>query len=697
MSEVENGPGIRADAEELIGRFGASLWEYAVYTLDPFGVVSTWNPGAERITGASAAEVIGRNISVFYTAEQLAAGEPEELLERAARFGSHTDEGWRVRKDGTRFWAHVTTIALWSSAGTLRGFARVTRDDTELHSRLERSLRQFRDLFGLTPVGIGVFDRYGYVLDSNPALRELLGYDQNEMRGAHIANMVHPDEPGREPLRRAFRSGNPPNEDLTQEWSMIRADGRRVICELHIAKSVRASGESFWLAVFQDVTERHRRAEEWRYWATHDSLTGLPNRAAVNELLSGTDTRGFAMLYCDIINFRRINESLGLRAGDELLIELAKRMRSDLPRDWLAARMAADEYLIVCPEPATVGGIDTIADTVGELFHRPVYLRGHPPIRVSASIGIAVGDETTSTVDDLLRSAGAAVMEAKANERRRISVAGPGTISEMDRKVELESELRAAIESDELTLFYQPIVRASGAIVAAEALVRWRHPSRGLLSPDTFLPVAESADLLGELDRCVLRTAMRDAADWPVKPDGKQAAVSINLAELSPGDPDFAATLDTIEAETGLDRRHVVMELLETSLINLSDRGRRTMRGLTEQGLRFAVDDFGTGYSSLARLRELPIDVIKIDRGFVTDVANTRADLMVIKAIADLAKAIGCTCTAEGVETFEQFELLRDVGVHTFQGWLFAPAMPLTELKTLLAAGPLEQRTGENA
>ncbi|ASU77782.1 phosphodiesterase [Actinopolyspora erythraea] len=688
MSGADNGPGFRADAEELIGRFGASLWEYAVYTLDPEGTVSTWNPGAERITGAAAAEVVGRNISVFYTAEQLAAGYPGQLLERAARLGSYTDEGWRVRRDGTRFWAHVTTIALWSSRGTLQGFARVTRDDTESHSRLERSLRQFRDLFGLTPVGIGVFDRHGHVFDSNPALRELFGYGEDEMRGVHIADMLHPDEPDRQSLLREFRGGEPPEDDHPREWSMIRADGRRVLCELHVAKSVRDTGESFWLAVFLDVTERHRRAEEWHYWATHDSLTDLPNRTAVHELLSGADMRGLAMLYCDITNFRRINESLGLRAGDELLIEMAKRMRSDLPREWLAARMAADEYLIVCPEPEEAGGVDAIAETVGELFHRPVYLRGHPPIQVSASIGIAVGDDATGA-DDLLRSAGAAVMEAKSNERRRIAVAGPTLISAMDRQMELESELRTAIGSDQLTLHYQPIVRATGVIVAAEALVRWNHPERGLLGPDTFLPVAERADLLGELDRCVLRTAMRDTSEWPVKPDGNQAAVSINLAELSPGDPGFVATLDVASAETGLRQNRVVVELLETSLINLSERGRDTMSELTGRGLRFAVDDFGTGYSSLARLRELPIDVIKIDRGFVRDVVTTRADLMVVKAIVDLAKAIGCTCTAEGVETVEQFELLRGVGVHTYQGWLFAPAVSAAKLRELLASGTL--------
>ncbi|NYH79545.1 diguanylate cyclase (GGDEF)-like protein/PAS domain S-box-containing protein [Actinopolyspora biskrensis] len=686
MSGEQDRRGVGADEEELVGKLVASLREYAVYTLDPDGVVSSWNPGAERITGASAAEVVGENISVFYTTEQVAAGEPQELLHRAVQRGSCVDEGWRIRKDGTRFWANVVTTALWSSGGELRGFVRVTRDDTELHSRLESSLRQFRDLFGIAPVGIGVFDRYGYALDTNHALCELLGYEPAEIRGTHLTNMVHPDTPGGEGLRESFRDGIFPDRESVQEWPLIRADGTRVICELHMAKSVRSDGEEFWLVIFQDVTERHRTVEEWRYWATHDELTGLPNRSAVTQWLADTDMDRFAMLYCDITNFRRINESLGLKAGDDLLVEMAKRLRNDLPEEWLVGRMAADEYLIVCPDVVAAGGVDRMATFVLELFHKPVYLRGHPPIQVSASVGAAVAESNT-TVEDLLRSASAAVMDAKSGGKNRVAVADPELITSMDRQLQLESELRSAIEAEELTLHYQPILDETGRILAAEALVRWDHPELGLLLPGRFLPVAARGDLIRDLDLCVLRSAMRDAATWPVGEDGRPV-VTFNLGELSPADRDFVEVLGSAVAETGVDWERIVIELVETSLINITDRGAEAMHEVTGNGARFALDDFGTGYSSLDRLKEFPIGVIKIDRSFVAEITNP-SGLSVVKAIADLAEALGCTCTAEGVETVEQFEALRGMGVRTYQGWLFSRAVSSSELRELLGAGAL--------
>ncbi|WP_019855247.1 putative bifunctional diguanylate cyclase/phosphodiesterase [Actinopolyspora mortivallis] len=686
MSDADNQGGIRIDTEELVGKLGASLREYAVYTLDPDGVVSSWNTGAEHITGASAAEVVGNNIALFYTEEQIAAGKPRQLLDRAVREGSCVDEGWRVRKDGSRFWAHVVTTALWSSEGELRGFARVTRDETDLHFQLERSLQQFRDLFSLAPVGIGVFDSSGHLRDSNVALCELLGHGGEELRGVHAADMVHPNVSDRRRLRELFRAETPPEREIVQEWPLVRADGRRLVCELHISRSAGPDGEPFWLVAFQDLTERQRVMEEWRYWATHDELTGLPNRAAITQLLGNADTERLAMLYCDITNFRRINESLGLQAGDDLLVEMAKRLRGDLPEGWLAARMAADEYLVVCPDVAEAGGVDEMATLVTDLFNRPVYLRGHPPIQVSVSVGVAVAEGETSP-EDLLRSASAAVMDAKSGGRDRISVASTALIDSMDRQLQLESELRAAIESEELTLHYQPVVDDTGVIVAAEALVRWHHPERGLLSPGSFLPVAARGDMLRSLDHCVLRSAMRDAASWPRRPDGGRVVVAFNLGEFSPADHDFVEVLESALEESGLGWSDIAVELVETSLINLPTKGAETMSELTSKGARFALDDFGTGYSSLARLKEFPIDIIKIDRSFVSEVTTGCSGLSVVKAIADLAEALGCTCTAEGVETREQFEVLRGVGVHTYQGWLFSRAMSCERLWETVRAG----------
>lgn len=686
--EIEaHGQYSHGDSGDSAGPFGSIMREYAVYTLSPEGDVVSWNVGAEEITGYSAAEVVGRNISMFYTPEQVADGRPAKLLREAAESGTCTDEGWRVRKDGNRFWAHMVTTALRAADGTLRGYARVTRDDTERHTELERSLRQFQDLFGLTPVAIGLFDGYGAVLDANSAMCELFGYRPADVVGIHAVDLVHPDDPARPEVAGAFRSGRAPEPRDVQEWSMIRADGEPLQCELRVTRSTRADGRPFWLVVFQDVTERHRVAEQWRYWATHDDITGLPNRVAVTDRFASADLDGAVVLYCDVDNFKRINESLGHEAGDELLVAVGRRLRAELPDDWLVGHPGGDEYVIVCDDAVAAGGVRAVAERVSRLLSTVVPLRGQL-VHITASIGVSVGD-SSSTVTDLMRFAGAAVLTAKASGRGGISVAGPELITSIDRKLRLEGELRQAIDQGSLSLAYQPIVAGDGMIIAAEALVRWHHPERGWLGPGVFLPVAEEGGLMSALDRWVLRTALGDAARWPRSPTGEPVAVSVNLGALSPADPDFAGVVEEMIAGAGIDWCRVIVELVETSLIDASPQAISAMRELTARGVQFSVDDFGVGYSSLARLKGLPVQAVKVDRSLVAGVATSEWELAVVKAVADLAGAMGCRCTAEGVETSAQADALRDIRVNAYQGWLFSGAVPSSDLVALIESGPL--------
>ncbi|MDR7302075.1 putative bifunctional diguanylate cyclase/phosphodiesterase [Haloactinomyces albus] len=679
--------GERAGPEDPLVPLAAALREYAVFTLDPEGTVTSWNPGAERIKGYRAEEIIGRHFSVFCTPEQIAAGRPARTLAKAAEVGSHVDEDWRVRKDGTRFWAHVVVTALWTSSGTLRGFAKFTRDDTEYRARLERLSRRFTDLFELAPVGIALFDPSGRVVEANPALCELLGYSQHEMCGKIDTELIHPDDQDGLLIPRTSESGTSgAGRDVSQRM-LSRSDGRAVHCEPHITRSVRETGSDFWLVVFQDVTERYRQAEALRYRATHDELTGLLNRTAVDELFNGIDLERAAVLYCDIDNFQRINDSLGHEAGDELIVNLARRLKAGLPDWWSIARPPGDEYLIICPDVSAAGGIDAVVSTVSDLLYTTVSLRGQL-IRVSASIGVAVAGTSDGGHEDLVRFAGAAVLEAKRGPER-ISLAGPGLITSVDRQLQMEEQLRTAIESDELALHYQPVVISDGAIVGAEALVRWPHPQHGLLTPDVFLPIAERGDLLRDLDCWVLHTALSEAACWPT-PSGQPLNIGVNLAGLVPGYPNFAESVTSLVADSGIGWHRVVLELVETSLIDLPPLCRIAMSDLVDRGLRFAVDDFGVGYSSLVRLKELPIRVIKIDRRFVSGIESTPSSLAMVRAINDMAHAMGYGCIAEGVETVTQLDLLREVGVERYQGWLFSRAVPAPDFRALLESGPLQ-------
>ncbi|QGK68625.1 EAL domain-containing protein [Allosaccharopolyspora coralli] len=675
---------LRSDAD-VVGLFGASLRQYAVYTLLPDGTVSSWNPGAERMTGVAAADVIGRNISMFYTPQQIAEGVPEHLLQRTAELGTSSEEGWRLRQDGTIFWAHVSTTALHSETGELRGFARITRDETETHNRLERSLRQFRDLFALTPVAIGLFNRYGYVLDSNEALCSLLGYQPDDVHGAHVSKFVHSDEPQRASVLAGYATGEPPDVPSTQEWSLVTVDGARVYCSVHMARSTAATGHPFWLIAFENVTERHHHAEELRNWAIHDEVTGLPNRAGVPPLLAVPDPERLAVFYCDVNKFRRINESLGHGAGDELLGALGRRLRATLPDGWSAARFAGDEFVIVCPDAEAAGGIERAATLVDQLFRTTVPLRGEY-VDVSASIGVASCSDGIA-VDDLVRLASAADLHYKGPKAGSIALASAELIESVGLQLHLEGELRDALANDALHLEYQPIVGADGDVVSCEALVRWWHPERGLLSPGVFLPVAEQGGLMRELDRWVLRRALTEAAQWPVSHNGFPVSVSVNLSELLPGESELVDDLTALVRDTGITWERIVLEIVETALIDLPESVLKRMRELAGRGVRFAVDDFGTGYSSLGRLKEIPAEIIKVDRRFVADVATDKWDHALVKAIVDITHAAGGRCIGEGVETLEQLETLSAIGVTAYQGWLFAHAMPSAELCTLIRNG----------
>ena len=456
-------------------------------------------------------------------------------------------------------------------------------------------------------------------------------------------------------------------------------------CEVLSASSIADDGTRFWLVVFQDVTERERQAETLRWQATHDVLTGLLNRTGLNNELLETVLDGgaerVAVLFCDLDNFKRVNDALGHEAGDELLTAIARRLTDGLPPGCTPARLSGDEYLIICPDVDAVGGLESFTTWVAELLRTTIPLRGQLAT-VSASIGAAMLDaDTTGT--NLLRYADTAMFHAKSKGPGRISLANPALIGSMEAQLGLEGQLREALETDSLELHYQPILDSDGAVIMAEALLRWPHPDRGLLSPGVILPVAEQGDILRTLDRWVLHTALTEATSWPT-PNDSPVAVAVNLTDLLPHDPEFVDEITTAIATTGIDPHRVVLEMVETSLVELPTRPHEAMVELAERGVRFALDDFGTGYSSLARLKDLPTQILKLDRQFVTGVETDPADLAIAQAMIVLGHAMGRSCVAEGVETTSQFHALDTLGIDLYQGWLFSHALPAAELRAYL-------------
>ncbi|HEX8761997.1 MAG TPA: EAL domain-containing protein [Pseudonocardiaceae bacterium] len=602
-----------------------------------------------------------------------------------------------LRPDGTvrTLRCHGAVVADTSGSLRLVGTAQDVTDQRAAEIRMMRSSQRFADLVAIAPVGIGIFDDADRLIDANEALCKLLGYDLETLRGMSSEALTHPDDRA-ERLRTMRSHRAAPCESYTVPQRMLlRADGEPVYCELHISTSVQDDGQRFMLVVFTDVTERRRVAEALKYRATHDELTGLPNRAAIKETLTellATPDSDVAVLFCDIDNFKRVNDALGHDAGDELLVALARWLRDGLPEGCTGGRLSGDVFVVVCSDVAAQGGISSLVATVSALLRTAIPLRGQL-IRVSAAIGVAVPDAVTDKAatggaEDLLRFADAAMFEAKRGGTGHFAMANAALMASADRQVELECQLREALVRDELQLYYQPVVDSDGAILSAEALIRWPHPDHGMIGPDVFLPVAEQGDMMRELDRWVLRTALHEARNW-VTPDGRPIAVAVNLSALIPGEPGFVDAVATALAESGLPWDRLVLELVETALVDLPSAARQAMDELVERGVRFAVDDFGTGYSSLARLKELPAQIVKLDRRFVSGVGVDPSDSAVARAVVDMVRAMGRTCVAEGVETATQFEVLRGLGVHAYQGWFFSRAVAGPEFRALLGLGPL--------
>ncbi|GAB3290593.1 putative bifunctional diguanylate cyclase/phosphodiesterase [Parasphingorhabdus pacifica] len=674
---------LQAATEARLGVLAADLREYATLVLDATGHVQRWDQAAEHILGYRSEEIIGEHLSVFSPPEQAAAGRADWQLAQATEFGNHVEEGWCRRRDGTHFWAHVVITAQHTADGAPAGFLQVLRDESEAGARQQRSSRRFSDLFDLTPVGIALFTEAGHVLDANEALSHLLGYRTQDLNGMPAISLLHPND--RDAGLIADEAGSSRlNQPRVRQRMLLSSEGYPVPCEVLSTPSVADDGSRFWLVVFQDITEWQRLTDKLRHQSTHDELTGLLNRIGLNELL-GTVLQGgaerVAVLFCDLDNFKRVNDALGHEAGDELLTAVARRLTDGLPSGCTPARLSGDEYLIICSDVEALGGLEAFTTWVAELLRTTVPLRGQL-VTVSASIGASMLDADTAGTN-LLRYADTAMFHAKSKGPGRISLANRALIGTMEEQLGLEGELREALHNDSLTLHYQPILDCDGAVVMAEALVRWPHPDRGLLSPALILPVAEQGNLLRALDRWVLRTALREAASWPA-PNGSPVHVAVNMVELLPHDPEFVDEITTAITETGIEPHRVVLEMVETSLVELPTQPRQAMVELAERGVRFALDDFGTGYSSLARLKDLPTQILKLDRQFVTGVETDPADVAIAQAMIGMGHAMGRSCVAEGVETTGQFHALHNLGIDLYQGWLFSHALPLPEFHAYL-------------
>jgi diguanylate cyclase (GGDEF)-like protein/PAS domain S-box-containing protein len=558
-------------------------------------------------------------------------------------------------------------------------------------------LRALENRYGPLPEGVpsvayifepGIEGRCLYI---SPSVEDVLGYPRRqwlEERGLWD-RLLHQDDEERVVSNEAecARSG----EKLVQEYRLRAADGRDVWIrdEMTVVFDRQTGADPLFYGVFLDVSDRKRMEVELERLALYDPLTGLPNRALFGDRLRhvlarrGRDS-ATAVYFLDLDRFKRINDSLGHGAGDEVLREVAERLSAVVRPEDTVARFGGDEFTVLCESVGGVLEAVSIADRLQRPLRQSLRAAG-AELRLSASIGVALVEaDDNGDGQHLIEDADAAMYRAKERGGARTELFDSAMRDNAVRAMRIEQELQRALEQGELRVFYQPGVDlATGQVVGAEALVRWEHPHRGLIVPDRFLSVAEETGLIVPLGMWVMSETCQHLAEWQSRPETAHLHLSVNLSARELTHPDLVSSVLGCVRESGVDPHSLTIEVTESTAMADGDTGFRALRDLNSEGIRVAIDDFGTGYSSLEQLRRMPVDIVKVDRSFVSGMSADSTDREIVAAVVGMGRALKLCVVAEGIETPEQAEALRELGCDIGQGYLYAKPLPAAEMDEL--------------
>lgn len=598
-------------------------------------------------------------------------------------FFPNGEEGRRLVNDIWPAWIAAGLIVAAGSVALGRQLARRRgRQEASVpsyHSELLNSL------YNSSPVAFAVIDKQGRFLDINQDPTDLIGYDKSEMIGEPFARFV--DERSYDHTLQIFVK-TLRGQNVSQEIRVVHKRGHPVDLIISSSPLVR-DGSTIGLLVFiQDISERMRTLERIRYMAYYDDMTGLPNRrfftSRLEEKLKGVQATGakLAVCYIDVDRFKLVNASFGREFGDMLLLQIAERLTRCLPENGDIARMEGDEYVALLDLVKDDQDVTDRLDAMMAVLEEPFELNGLP-LHITVSIGVAVWEEGIVDAGTLMKRADKALHKVKENGKNHYALFSP----EMDpiamQKLTIQHEMRQALQNREFRLYYQPQYDlASGQIVGMEALIRWRHPERGLVPPGEFIPAAEESGMIVPLGDWVIEEACRQNKEWQLA-GLPSIPVSVNLSFRQFVHRNLTEKVAEVLEKTGLDPKFLELEITESMTMDV-DRASTSLKELTNLGVNISIDDFGTGYSSFHYLKKLPIARLKIDRTFVRDIQQDPNDAAIVAAIIAMAHNLQMQVIAEGVETEEQVHFLRHHRCDEMQGYFGSPPLDSGSLSNLL-------------
>jgi diguanylate cyclase (GGDEF)-like protein/PAS domain S-box-containing protein len=675
-----------------------SLIDYAF----PLGIVvvglggATWRLGA---TGGAGSRRVAATILSTVPLLALFGSAALILVHRATQPSLGVDD---VAALGVIILAGVRQTLLLHERGRLLGESGQARDQLELALLHQAdSDSRYRVLVESVPAAVYIdvadddFAAGGKVSYMSPQIERILGYppeafiDDPELWPA----LIHPSD-----LERTVAAYNEhwaTKRPLRADYRMMARDGSVVwLHDEAYSMPADSTGRRVSQGLLVNTTDQKRLEERLLHDALHDPLTGLANRVLfrdhVERALAGRRRRRgkVAVLFLDLDNFKVVNDSLGHQAGDRLLIEVARRLEGTVRASDIAARQGGDEFTILLDRVRGVEDATAMAQRIAADLGKPIALDGRS-IVVNVSIGIALADARVRNADDLMAHADAAMYEAKGDGPGRHAVFDPSMRVRATDRLEMEAELRTAIDEEQFELHYQPIIDlATNRIAGFEALVRWRHPKRGLIPPMEFIPLAEESGLIVRLGRLVTGTACAQLAALRVAGLGDGLTMSVNVSPRQAVEPGFVAEVSAILSSTGLEPGALVLEITESLMLQGSVAGDGLLNQLRDLGVQLVIDDFGTGFSALEYFKRFAVQGLKIDRAFIGGLGRSREDNAIVTATLAFAAALDLSVTAEGIETVEQLERLQALGCPHGQGYLFSRPVPASEVAALLRSAP---------